>query len=468
MSGDFNSFKHICIVGAGQVGTSIIRRIVRDAPHMIVSVIEPNAEHRSDIMDMIGGGDNVHFYEDIPEDHQESPDFVVVATPTRHFENVGSKLKSFISVDTIVTDVGSVKDSPVEALKTGLGGIGRVVGSHPSFGVEGQGPSSSNPDMYDGKGIFTIEGQDKPAFETVQSFWTFMGGTPISLSAEAHDSFFATTSHFHHLNVFSFVCLANEICDRGRVKGMEIYEKARTWLRNMARIADANEDMWMSIFHENKTHIANAGEGYLCKLEKIEDALENASTPKRLLAILSEAHDFRTRLIEKDSKKDVREGIVGELAEWAYDHNVEDARSRKMPLADNFNLQAGVDLVQGTFMPVVIAAATTLNAKDVDQRVGNMISESPNPSFLDGSAPMLSDPEYLANLLYYNRGAVVNALRTYRRVLEASLDAVQHQDSEYLTELIAGSARIKGDMPSPRLDTDSVRHEYLERNIDGC
>ena len=99
-----------------------------------------------------------------------------------------------LAAGAVVTDVGSVKASVVRAME---GVLPRFVGSHPLCGSEMAGVAHARGDLFEGAACaVTPTGQsDAAAVEMVSGFWTALGGQVVSLTAEAHDTIVAPTSH---------------------------------------------------------------------------------------------------------------------------------------------------------------------------------------------------------------------------------------------------------------------------------
>lgn len=131
----------------------------------------------------------------------DQPQVVVVAVPPDHLgEVIDEVLTSTAGTDTVVTDVGSVKSSPLNAVRA-HGDVCRYVGSHPMAGSERSGPLAAHASLFDGRpwAITPHLDADVEAVEIVEELVRLAGGVPVWLTPHEHDRAVARTSHVPHL-----------------------------------------------------------------------------------------------------------------------------------------------------------------------------------------------------------------------------------------------------------------------------
>ncbi len=468
----------IIIIGGGQMGFSIASGLKQrqEPADLHVQVIEPNPEYREQMLMALGS--ELSISENIENADIEEADLVILATPISQFGDVTDQIATRLKDGAIITDVGSAKYTSVMRINESLDQSGRnhsdvfYVPSHPGVGKAGQGPLTGDPDMYEGHPVFVVppgteaSSEKHAAFQEVKSFWSELGAKTAEIDVFSHDRFFGATSHFQHVAVFALTELGRESEQNNLSTG---YYNARTWMRNTTRISQANPDMWVPVFQENKTALLEAAEGFSQKVDIIKRSLTDSDTPLELKEVLMQAHNYRISMRDDEP----REGVVAELFDWAEFYDIE---LTDLPEAKNvsslFNNKSGADFMRGTLLPTALAAALTLNVQEIDSAKvkGINIAENANPSFLDGSAPMLSDPDYLADLLFYNRDTFLPVLEAYMTKFDMVVEAIENKDDLKIRSLIEDVSDIRSAMPEPRkyLDVTTgmevVRERYLVRS----
>src|SRR5205085_7817996 len=99
----------------------------------------------------------------------------------------------------VVTDIGSVKASVVEAVTSRGAGpaSSRFVGGHPMGGSERSGPSHASEAVLDGiVWVLTPTGDTDPgALEALQDWVRTIGARPVVMDPTRHDRLVAIVSH---------------------------------------------------------------------------------------------------------------------------------------------------------------------------------------------------------------------------------------------------------------------------------
>lgn len=126
---------------------------------------------------------------------------VVVAVPPDHLGAViAAALDATAGTETVVTDVGSVKSSPLAAVANHRD-VRRYVGSHPMAGSERSGPLASHEALFEGRpwAITPHAEADVDAVELVEDLVRLTGAVPVWLTPSEHDRAVARISHVPHL-----------------------------------------------------------------------------------------------------------------------------------------------------------------------------------------------------------------------------------------------------------------------------
>ncbi len=172
---------------------------------------------------------------------------------------------------SIVTDIGSVKGPIVEAVRPPLLERGvYFVGGHPMAGTEKSGFEHSRPDLYENAIVFlTPTEDDEPmAVDMVQTFWRDIGACPIEIAADRHDAAVAYSSHVLH---YAAAMLTKTVLNNGDIEGKTM--AAAGGFRDTTRIAMSDPDMWTEITTFNRDHILAAVDTLQKELESVRNSL---------------------------------------------------------------------------------------------------------------------------------------------------------------------------------------------------
>ena len=105
--------------------------------------------------------------------------------------------------DAVVTDVGSVKAAPLEAVAAQVRAVElrRYVGSHPMAGSERSGPLAASAALFDGRpwAVTPHATADPDAVGLVEALVLECGAAPVLMDPADHDRAVARTSHLPHL-----------------------------------------------------------------------------------------------------------------------------------------------------------------------------------------------------------------------------------------------------------------------------
>jgi len=178
------------IVGAGLLGTSVALACRRAGLEVLLSDVA-NGHVRT--ASGLGAGRARRV--------EDQPQLVVVAVPPALLgEVIAEQLAATAAYGAVVTDVGSVKSAPLEAL-AGRTDLTRYVGGHPMAGSERSGPLAASATLFDGRpwAVTPHDGSDPEAVALVTALAELCGAVPVRLTPEEHDRAVARTSHVPHL-----------------------------------------------------------------------------------------------------------------------------------------------------------------------------------------------------------------------------------------------------------------------------
>ncbi len=202
-------------------------------------------------------------------------DAIVLATPVGAMQSIFSALKSMPFVDTaLITDVGSTKQSVIEAARQGLGYLPeRFVPAHPVAGREHIGIHHAEEMMFYGhRAILTPhENNSDEAVAMVKSLWQACGSTVDTMTAKNHDKILAATSHLPHI-------LAYGLMESLTTTQYEepIFDYAAGGFKSFTRTASSNPVMWRDVCLNNKADILYWLEKYQQTLSQLYALIDNA------------------------------------------------------------------------------------------------------------------------------------------------------------------------------------------------
>ena len=172
--------------------------------------------------------------------HEPSEDFqaACVAVPVAA---IAERVREAAQVAPVVFDVGSVKQSVIDALRPPLSGF---VPCHPIAGGSRGGAAAARADLFRERPVVLTptNATDADAVATVRRYWQAVGARVVVEDAAAHDERFAKLSHLPHLLAFAYVELAARADDLHDVGA---------GFRDFTRIAGADADVWTDILRAN-------------------------------------------------------------------------------------------------------------------------------------------------------------------------------------------------------------------------
>jgi prephenate dehydrogenase len=218
-------------------------------------------------------------------------ELAVVAAPVTQLARQVAEVLDVSGEQCTVTDVGSTKAAACAA----AGASARFVGGHPVCGSEARGPESASGELFQGATWFLtpLAGTNAERYRLVHGFVTDLGATPVAIDPDTHDRLVALTSHLPH-------ALANLLVNQAGSTRIERHDPllaAGGSLRDMTRVAGANPRIWVDIFLENATAIAETLGEHRRRIEQLEAALA-AGDAGYLARWIGEAAGNRRRMLE--------------------------------------------------------------------------------------------------------------------------------------------------------------------------
>jgi len=233
-------------------------------------------------------------YEQSISDAVKGADTVVLAVPLGAMQTAFEQISDVIDDTTVITDVGSAKQSVVDIASTILGPrIGQFVPGHPIAGTEKSGIEAGFASLYqDRRVILTpLDSTDSAAIDKIEAMWRQTGASIEYLAVEHHDKVLAATSHLPHMLAYALVNYLSRLNDHE-----EIFNYAAGGFRDFTRIASSDPVMWRDVCISNGDALLDLIEGYKDELDQVSSAIRDGDQ-ERLLQLFGKAKSERDSLI---------------------------------------------------------------------------------------------------------------------------------------------------------------------------
>ncbi len=262
------SIERLVLIGIGLIGGSLARALKRmNAVEQVIGVARSRGT--GDLALELGVIDR--FCMD-PGEAVEDASIVVIATPLLTFPVILDAIAKHLPIDAIVTDVGSVKQYVINAVKRHLPEhFERFVPGHPIAGTERSGVHASFAELFERRHVVLtpLPETTDAAVSLISDMWTKTGADVITMDGSYHDQVLAATSHLPHVIAYSLVrCLA-EHPERDT-----LFEFAAGGFYDFTRIASSDPVMWRDICMTNREPILGALREFKSQLNAIIGAVE--------------------------------------------------------------------------------------------------------------------------------------------------------------------------------------------------
>lgn len=210
---------------------------------------------------------------------------IVIAAPVSKIPALLDSLSGCVEPDTVITDVGSTKNTIVAAAERILKHPHRFVGSHPMAGAETTGPESAHADLFRDKPVIVTptETTSPDALERIESLWRALGMHLHRMTPAEHDRLVAVISHLPHAASTLLVKLAAE---------SGALPVASTGFADMTRLAGGDPDLWADIFMDNRDAVLAALDRWSQITAQFRDTLKTGGRPA-LLSLLRDSQSAR-------------------------------------------------------------------------------------------------------------------------------------------------------------------------------
>ena len=240
-------FARLAIIGIGLIGSSIAHA-AKDLNLAGRIVLYDRSETVRARAREIGLG---HEIADTAADAVRDADHVILCVPVGACGEVAAEIADHLKPGAILSDVGSVKASVVEAMSKHLPEGVHLVPAHPVAGTENSGPDAGFSSLFLNRWCILTppDGTDAAAIARTHQFWEGMGAIVEVMGAQHHDLVLGITSHLPHLIAYTIVGTAEDL---EAVTQSEVIKFSAGGFRDFTRIAASDPTMWRDVFLHNK------------------------------------------------------------------------------------------------------------------------------------------------------------------------------------------------------------------------
>ncbi|WP_297444177.1 prephenate dehydrogenase/arogenate dehydrogenase family protein [Acidocella sp.] len=241
-------FNTLTLIGIGHIGSSIARGL-QAAPGTVgcLRIYDANADHLNKAREL-GLADEYHR---TAREAVSGADGVILCTPVGTFAALAAEIGPHLAPETVLSDVGSTKQSVIADVSPHLRPDTRFVPAHPRAGTEFSGPTSGLAHLFQGRWclLTPTEAATDEATGKIEALWASLGARTARMSPAHHDRVTAIVSHLPHLIAFTICGTADDLADEIRE---EVLQFAASGFRDFTRIAASDPVMWRDIFINNK------------------------------------------------------------------------------------------------------------------------------------------------------------------------------------------------------------------------
>ena len=256
--------KKLVVIGLGLIGGSLALDLKKRLNYTVYG-LDAEETHLKKALEL-GIIDKIGEDKDIKD-----AEIVIVATPVNSIATVLQNVLNSISKETLVFDVGSVKNEICEAI-TNHPNRKNYVAAHPLAGTEFSGPEAAIYKLFDDKVniICEAEKSDWRILDKAISIFKTLNMRIKMMNPVEHDRHIAYVSHLSHVSSFMLGKTVLEI----EKNEQHIFDMASTGFASTVRLAKSASSTWTPIFMQNKVNIIRSLEEYIKNLTEFKQLLE--------------------------------------------------------------------------------------------------------------------------------------------------------------------------------------------------
>ena len=262
----------LCVIGVGLIGGSLARALRKSGAVNQIVGCGRNKDHL-EIAKKLGVIDS--FSTDLAE-AVSNADMIVLAVPLGAMRTVMKQIKGHITYKSVITDVGSAKDSVLKDAHKVFGTVPvNFVPGHPIAGTEQNGVEASFAELFENRRVIVTphEENDDDAVKKVKAMWDACGANVVEMHPQHHDQILAATSHLPHMLAYGLVDTLARMDS-----SQEIFDFAAGGFEDFTRIASSDPNMWHDICLANHEALVPVLEKFSDELRQLADAVRNSDS----------------------------------------------------------------------------------------------------------------------------------------------------------------------------------------------
>ncbi len=285
-------FDTIAIVGFGLIGSSLARVIKRDslARHVVCVDISPDVCRKVLELRL------AHEATSNIAQGVSAADLVLLCVPVGACGPVAAQMGQALKPGVIVSDVGSVKQAVVNAVKPHLPSHAHFVPAHPIAGTEHSGPEAGFAELFERRWciLTPLPETELQAVERVTKLWEACGSMIEIMDPAHHDLVLAITSHLPHLIAYTIVGTASDLEDHTK---SEVIKFSASGFRDFTRIAASDPVMWRDVFLNNRDAVLEILQRFSEDLTGLQKAIRMGDGAQ-LQEVFTRTRQIRRQIIE--------------------------------------------------------------------------------------------------------------------------------------------------------------------------
>ncbi|MBL7159021.1 prephenate dehydrogenase/arogenate dehydrogenase family protein [Candidatus Microgenomates bacterium] len=181
----FNQPKKVLIIGFGRMGRLLVKVFLRETKALVFVLSGKKRTSKQKRLCFLNNWQNL-----------PKVDLIIPCVPISVFEKCMKKINKNIKSACICLDVCSVKVHPVKTMKKFLPKHIKIIASHPMFGPDSY---KVNCGLKNLKIVLNNVTADKKDYQSLKSFFKFLGLKNMEISPEQHDLYMAHSLGFSYL-----------------------------------------------------------------------------------------------------------------------------------------------------------------------------------------------------------------------------------------------------------------------------
>ena len=261
-------FERVALIGAGLIGSSLARAMRERglAGHIAVSA---RSQATLDTVERLALADSLHSDAGAAV---AGADLVVIAAPVGAYPAIGEAIAARLAPGSIVTDVGSTKQSVIRDLAPLLPEGVTLLPGHPIAGTEHSGPEAGFGTLFEDRWcvLTPLPGTHQEAIDRVTALWEACGSMVTIMEAGDHDRVLAMTSHLPHILAYTIVGTANDLESSTKA---DVVQFSAGGFRDFTRIAASDPIMWRDVFLNNREAVLEVLQRFTEDLTALQRAI---------------------------------------------------------------------------------------------------------------------------------------------------------------------------------------------------